>query len=124
MPELFLLEIILLAGCCVALGWQLRTSRPLQPGRACVNLQDLAAMESNIIMKIAELNAALGGIVTQLNDVGTQLEKAKGEILTALTDVEVPAEAAEKIEALAGIATALKTASQALDDIKPDVNPD
>jgi len=70
--------------------------------------------------KVNELETLLDPIVTALDDVGTQLEKARQEILGALGSVEIPAGALEKINRLATLSTALKGASQALDDINPD----
>ena len=72
--------------------------------------------------KVSQLAAQLEPIVTALNDVGTQLDKAKTEIIAAVqaSDPEVPTEVIAKIEQLGTIATALKAASQSLDDIVPD----
>ena len=72
--------------------------------------------------KLSELGAALTPIVDALNGVGAQLEKATAEILAAVTgnDPEVPAEVTDKIVALGTIATALKAASQKLDDLNTD----
>ena len=86
-------------------------------------------------MKINELAGVLTPIVEGLNevskavaDVGPQLEKAKGEIIEAMGGTgEIPVEAMEKIGQLSAIAeglkasaAALKTTSQALDDLNPD----
>lgn len=91
--------------------------------------------ESIVIMKINELAGVLTPIVEGLNevskavaDVGPQLEKAKGEIIEAMGGTgEIPVEAMEKIGQLSAIAeglkasaAALKTTSQALDDLNPD----
>ncbi len=72
--------------------------------------------------KLSTLEQQLDPIVSVLNDVGTQLEKARQEILAALGDVEIPAAAQAKLDGLATFATALKGASQALDDINPDAS--
>ena len=65
-------------------------------------------------MKVSELAATL-------NDLSTQLGKAKDEIIGkieelefALSEVEVPAEAADLI-------VSLKATAQALDDVVPDI---
>ena len=75
-----------------------------------------------IMAKVSELAGLIDPIVMQLNDVGAQLDKAKTEIIKAITDndPEVPQAVLDKVNALGGIATALKSASQALDDLNPD----
>lgn len=70
---------------------------------------------------VNELETLLAPIVTSLEEVGTQLSKAKDEIIAALGGVgQIPVGALQKIEALGAIATSLKAASQALDDLNPD----
>lgn len=85
-------------------------------------LQSIKTQLDQIMAKVSELPALIEPIVTQLNDVGTQLDKAKTEIIKAITDndPEVPQAVLDKVNALGGIATALKSASQALDDLNPD----
>lgn len=70
--------------------------------------------EVRILMKLNE-------VATILNAIDEKLTKAKGEIVAeiaglkdALTNVELPAEAAEKL-------AALEASAQGLDDIVPDV---
>ena len=105
-------------------------------------------MEKRIIMKVSELSAKLGPIVdgikglntsvlalgTNVGAISAQLAKAKDEILAELEDVEIPEEAAAKIEALGTLAEQASTAAsdaaavvdqakitaQALDDLNPD----
>lgn len=78
--------------------------------------------KNKIMAKVSELAGQLAPIVTALNDVGAQLGKATAEILKAVqdNDPEIPAAVTEKIEALNGIAAALKSAAQSLDDLNPD----
>jgi len=61
------------------------------------------------VNKLAELLepivTALRGVGPGLEEVGTQLAKAKDEIIAAIGDVEIPPEALAKIEALGTIAT-------------------
>lgn len=89
-----------------------------------------------IMAKLSELGATLDPIVAQLTDVsttlgnvGTQLDKARAEIIAAITanDPEVPQAVLDKVNALstlsAGLANAsaaLKATSQSLDDLNPD----
>ncbi len=73
-----------------------------------------------IMSKLSGLADQLAPIVTSLGDLGTQLEKAKLEIIASLSDVEIPPAAQEKIDALSSIATSLKATGQALDDLNPD----
>ncbi len=72
--------------------------------------------------KLNELEGKLDPILTALADVGAQLEKAKLEIIAALQAVnpDIPPGALAKIESLSTIAIALKSASQALDDLNTD----
>ena len=65
----------------------------------------------------------LNELATQLNGLAAQLDKASGEIVakideleTALVDTEIPDEAAVMLEEL-------KIKAQALDDIVPDAVP-
>ena len=90
----------------------------------CLLITALVAWQINrertILMKLSELSDKLDPIVTAIGDVGTQLEKAKTEIIAALSDVEIPAAAAAKIEQLGTLGTQLKTVAQALDDLNTD----
>ncbi len=99
-------------------------------------LQTIKTQLSQIMAKVSELGGKLDPIVASLTDattllgtVGTQLEKAKTEIINAITanDPEVPQAVLDKVNALDGLAnglkaagTALKAVSQGLDDLNPD----
>ena len=74
---------------------------------------------SEINKTTKEMNMKIGELVTAVNEVGTQLTKAKGEILAkiteleaALADVDVPQAAQEALDAL-------KVQAQELDDVVP-----
>lgn len=70
--------------------------------------------------KLSTLEGKLDNIVTALNGVGEQLNKAKAEIIAALGDVEIPSGAMLKLDALDVLAVNLRAASQALDDLNAD----
>lgn len=77
---------------------------------------------------MSKLNDALAPIADTLQLVVQQLDKAKNEIIGALAGVEIPPDARAKIDALGGLATSLKSAAQAFDDLNqdapaPPVNP-
>lgn len=75
-------------------------------------------------MNQAELATALGALQTALTDVGAQLDKGINEVILALQNAgNTSAEVDEKVAALQGIATALKTATQTLDDMNTDTPP-
>lgn len=81
----------------------------------------LNQLKELITMNQQELDAALGGVITALGDVSAQLDKGISEVVLALqnsgnTSPEVDA----KVAALGGIATALKAATQTLDDMNTD----
>lgn len=70
-----------------------------------------------LLMKVAEVSTAIA-------EVSVQLAKVRGEILgkiealeTALTDVDLPEDAVDALNALRGEA-------QAIDDIVPDIVPE
>ena len=70
---------------------------------------------------INTLEEKLAPIVTALEGVGVQLNKAKDEIIKALGGIgTIPAGALAKIEQLGTIAVALKAASQGLDELNDD----
>ena len=112
--------LLLFAVCLVVSGKQLRINWTLQPGPLCVTKNDLAELESNIMSKFA---LALAPIVQALGEASTQLEKAKGEILAAMADQEIPEDARAPLAALGSIAASLKQTSQSLDDLNPDAAP-
>lgn len=65
----------------------------------------------------------LNELAVQLGDLATQLDKATGEILAKISDLETALENTElPSEALAAI-EALKVKAQALDDVVPDFVP-
>lgn len=72
--------------------------------------------------KLNELAGLLEPISQALTDVGTQLDKAKVEIIAALRAVnpDIPQAALDKINALGVMAMTLKGAAQQLDDLNPD----
>lgn len=82
-----------------------------------INTLNIYYNPREILMKLSELTSAIAG-------VSAQLTKAQDEILgkitaleTALIDVDLPEDAAAAIEAL-------RSQTQALDDIVPDVVPE
>ncbi len=86
-----------------------------------LSIETLLQNLDNKMPKVNDLETLLEPIVTALGDVGTQLEKARVEIVAALGGTgEIPAGALAKINSLATLSTALKGASQALDDLNPD----
>ena len=84
----------------------------------------LTQLKELITMNQTELRDALAAIGAALAAVGTQLQKATDEIILAIqnagaTTPEVDAAVAN----LVAVASALTTASQALDDLNPDAVP-
>lgn len=87
-------------------------------------LRTLHSIERKMTMNQAELATALGAIGDSLGSVGDELAKATAEIIAAVansgnTTPEVDAAVAR----LQGVATALATAAQTLDDLNPDQAP-
>lgn len=84
----------------------------------------LAQLKELIEMNQAELRDALQAVVTALNGVGTQLEKATNEIIIAIQNTGATSpEVDVAVASLQAVATALTTAAQALDDLNPDAVP-
>lgn len=76
------------------------------------------------LMNQAELATALGGVSTQLSDVGTQMDKAMTELVVALSQAGLTSPEVDlQVAALQTLATSLKAASQALDDLNQDSAP-
>lgn len=67
-------------------------------------------------MKLSELAVAVTGISDQLAKAQAEIVAKIGELESALSDVEIPADAQTAIDNL-------KTSAQGLDDIVPDVIP-
>ena len=68
-----------------------------------------------------ELLAALQTVTTNLQGVGDQLTKATNEIIVAISATGAISPAIDAAVAnLTAVATALKAASQTLDDLNPD----
>lgn len=74
----------------------------------------------NIMAKLSELNTLIGGVLTVVQNIPTQLDKVKQEILDALEDVDIPPEALEKIELLGNISTSIQTKLNAIDELNVD----
>ena len=67
-----------------------------------------------ILMKLSELTTAISGVSTQLTKAQDEILSRINALENALVDVDLPEEAVSAIEAL-------RTQTQALDDIVPDV---
>ena len=70
-----------------------------------------------ILMKLSELTTAISGVSTQLTKAQNEILSRINALENALVDVELPEEAVSAIDAL-------RTQTQALDDIVPDVVPE
>ena len=70
-----------------------------------------------ILMKLSELTTAISGVSTQLTKAQNEILSRINALENALVDVELPEDAVSAIEAL-------RTQTQALDDIVPDVVPE
>jgi len=70
-----------------------------------------------ILMKLSELTVAISGVSTQLTKAQDEILSRINALENALVDVELPEDAAAAIEAL-------RSQTQALDDIVPDVVPE
>lgn len=68
-------------------------------------------------MKLSELTTAIAGVSAQLTKAQNEILSRINALENALIDVELPEEAATAIDAL-------RTQTQALDDIVPDVVPE
>lgn len=67
-----------------------------------------------ILMKLSELTTAISGVSTQLTKAQNEILSRINALENALVDVDLPEDAVSAIEAL-------RTQTQALDDIVPDV---
>lgn len=91
------------------------------PGAGDVPVPLFNELKRILTVNQAELATALGGLQTALGDVATQLDKGINEVILALQNAgNTSAEVDAKVAALQGIATALKTATQTLDDMNVD----
>ena len=70
-----------------------------------------------ILMKLSELTTAIAGVSAQLTKAQNEILSRINALENALIDVELPEDAASAIESL-------RTQTQALDDIVPDVVPE
>lgn len=70
-----------------------------------------------LLMKLSELTTAIAGVSAQLTKAQNEILSRINALENALIDVELPEDAASAIEAL-------RTQTQALDDIVPDVVPE
>lgn len=76
-------------------------------------LSETRQRHQQLIMKLSELAAALGGIDNRLTKAQTEITTEIQNLRDALSNVELPAEAAAAL-------TALEAKAQALDDVVPD----
>ena len=76
----------------------------------CINHEEF-------LMKLSELTTAIAGVSAQLTKAPDEILAKIAALELALTDVDLPIEAADAIEAL-------RSQTQALDDIVPDVIPE
>ena len=70
-----------------------------------------------LLMKLSELTTAIAGVSAQLTKAQDEILAKIAALELALTDVDLPIEAADAIEAL-------RSQTQALDDIVPDALPE
>lgn len=70
-----------------------------------------------LLMKLSELTTAIAGVSAQLTKAQDEILAKIAALELALTDVDLPIDAADAIEAL-------RSQTQALDDIVPDVLPE
>lgn len=77
----------------------------------------------NITMKLSELKLVLDGISDSLVAISDQLAKATDEIIAALSNVEIPADASATLDGLKALAATLKAEAQKLDDLNADAPP-
>jgi len=68
-------------------------------------------------MKLSELTTAIAGVSAQLTKAQDEILAKIAALELALTDVDLPIEAADAIEAL-------RSQTQSLDDIVPDAIPE
>jgi hypothetical protein len=74
-----------------------------------------------ILMNQAELKTALEGVGAALGEVATQLDKGINEVIVAISNAgNTTPEVDTALTNLQGIASALKAATQTLDDLNPD----
>lgn len=75
-----------------------------------------------IIMNQQELKTALEGIGTALGQVSAQLDKGINEVVIAISNAgNTTPEVDAAVTSLQQVAAALKSATQTLDDLNPDV---
>ena len=70
-----------------------------------------------LLMKLSELTTAIAGVSAQLTKAQDEILAKIAALELALTDVDLPIEAADAIEAL-------RSQTQSLDDIVPDAIPE
>lgn len=70
-----------------------------------------------LLMKLSELTTAIAGVSVQLTKAQDEILAKIAALELALTDVDLPIEAADAIEAL-------RSQTQSLDDIVPDAIPE
>lgn len=74
-----------------------------------------------IIMNQTELKTALDSIAAALGAVASQLDKATNEVIVAISNAgNTTPEVDAAVANLQQVASALKTATQTLDDLNPD----
>ena len=76
----------------------------------CINHEEF-------LMKLSELTTAIAGVSAQLTKAQDEILAKIAALELALTDVDLPIEAADAIEAL-------RSQTQSLDDIVPDAIPE
>jgi len=76
----------------------------------CINHEEF-------LMKLSELTTAIAGVSAQLTKAQDEILDRIAALELALTDVDLPIEAADAIEAL-------RSQTQSLDDIVPDAIPE
>lgn len=93
----------------------------LAPAKLQETLDIIVNQLRKIIMDQAALATALGGVSDSLTSVGDQLAKATAEIVTAVANAGATTpEVNAAVTKLQGLASALATAAQTLDDLNPD----
>lgn len=70
--------------------------------------------------RISELGPALSQLASDLAGVGDELDKATAEIINALSNQEVPADAQVQLDKLKALSDRLKSSATVLDDLNPD----
>lgn len=82
-----------------------------------INTLNIYYNPREILMKLSELTTAIAGVSAQITKAQDEILGKIAALETALIDVDLPEDAAAAIEAL-------RSQTQALDDIVPDVVPE